>query len=119
LVELEPRPDGRRRFRVMEGEEQHEENENWAPPTPLNPERSPCSPEVVRTSSPLRRRELSGLKTTPISRISTRWILVFQLIRFRESSSASVGKYFFPDDAAPQIPPDHPINELPPDHPLF
>jgi hypothetical protein len=36
LVELEPRPDGRRRFTVMEGEEQHEENENWAPPTPLN-----------------------------------------------------------------------------------
>jgi hypothetical protein len=51
--------------------------------------------------------------------ISTRWILVLKLIRFRESSSASVGKYFFPDDAAPQIPPDHPINELPLDHPLF
>jgi hypothetical protein len=51
--------------------------------------------------------------------ISTRWILVFQLIRFRESSSASVGKYFFQDDATPQIPPDHPINELPLDLPLF
>jgi hypothetical protein len=67
----------------MEDEEQHEENENRAPPTPLNPERSGCSPEVVRTSSPLRRRELSGLKTTPIWMISTRWILVLQLIRFR------------------------------------
>jgi hypothetical protein len=66
LVELEKLPDGRRLFRVMEDEEQHEENENRAPPTPLNSERSGCSPEVVRTSSPLRRRELSGLKTTPI-----------------------------------------------------
>jgi hypothetical protein len=36
LVELEPRPDGTRRFRGMEDEEQHEENENWAPLTPLN-----------------------------------------------------------------------------------
>jgi hypothetical protein len=36
LVELEPRPDERRRFRVMEGEEQDGENENRAPPTPLN-----------------------------------------------------------------------------------
>jgi hypothetical protein len=67
----------------MEDEEQDVENENRAPPTPLNPERSGCSPEVVRTSSPLRRRELSGLKTTPIWMISTRWILVLQFIRFR------------------------------------
>jgi hypothetical protein len=85
LVELKKLPDGRRRFRVMEDEpeEQHEENENRVPPTPLNPERSGCSPVVERTSSPLRRRQLSGLKTTPIWMISTRWILVLQLIRFR------------------------------------
>jgi hypothetical protein len=36
LVELEPRPEGRRRFRAMEDEEQDVENENRAPPTPLN-----------------------------------------------------------------------------------
>jgi hypothetical protein len=38
LIELEPRPDGRRRFRAMEDEEQEDEdeNENRAPPTPLN-----------------------------------------------------------------------------------
>jgi hypothetical protein len=37
LVELEERPDGRRRFRAMEDEEHDDEsNEHRAPPTPLN-----------------------------------------------------------------------------------